>query len=85
MQVKVLFFANFRELLGMDKLSLEIAEASDIGHLCALLAQRGAHWQQVFHNPKAQLKIAVNQEMAEFDQKLVENDEVAFFPPVTGG
>jgi molybdopterin synthase sulfur carrier subunit len=52
--------------------------------LLAQLAQRGSKWHELFDNPTGVL-VAINQEMATLDNIIKQGDEVAFFPPVTGG
>ncbi|TQV84458.1 molybdopterin converting factor subunit 1 [Aliikangiella coralliicola] len=84
-KVKVLFFANYRELLDCNELEVEINKGSSVGQLCQFLSQKGDVWHQLFANPGSTIKIALNQEMAELSSIINENDEVAFFPPVTGG
>lgn len=85
MKIKVLFFANFREILDCSSLDVELAEKATVADCCQLLAKKGEHFKGIFIDPSKSVKIAVNQEMAELSQSLAENDEVAFFPPVTGG
>ena len=51
--------------------------------LVSVLSDRGGAWQAVFDAEK--LLIAVNQEMASWEDEINDGDEVAFFPPVTGG
>lgn len=48
------------------------------------LTARGEPWASAFANLK-RVRGAVNQEMAEDDDPVADGDEVAFFPPVTGG
>lgn len=80
--VRVLFFASLRESLGAQ-LELQI-EAATVGALRqALMAQSEAHAQALGN--QRPVRIAVNQVMAGDDQPLRNGDEVAFFPPVTGG
>lgn len=83
MQISILFFASFKEQLGVDKITYEVTENTSITQLCNALTKQGNNWQKVFSSPS--LLVAVNQSMVEFDHQLNENDEVAFFPPVTGG
>lgn len=83
--IKVLYFAKLREDLG--KTSEEIALPGDVttvGSLRAHLTKRGAAWQSALGQSRA-VRIAVNQEMAEPGTPVRAGDEIAFFPPVTGG
>jgi len=81
--VRILYFASLRENLGInDEALAEIP--STVAELLDLLAQRGQVWdEQLRQNNR--LQIAVNQAMAKRNTPLSANDEVAFFPPVTGG
>lgn len=83
--VRVLYFAKLREDLG--KTSEEVALPGDVTTVAALrahLMKRGATWQSALGQSRA-VRIAVNQEMAEPGTPVRAGDEVAFFPPVTGG
>jgi len=82
--ITVLFFAKVREDLGVDRLRVELADSATLGELkYRLIDQHGELWGQVLG--ASNLVQAVNQEVAENDHKLTSGDEVAFFPPVTGG
>ncbi|MGE5466734.1 MAG: molybdopterin converting factor subunit 1 [Ignavibacteria bacterium] len=82
--IKLLYFASLRETLGTSGESLELpAGVGSIGALRAHLAARGGEWQ-VFAVSKS-LRAAVNQKMAGAEAPVGAGDEVAFFPPVTGG
>ncbi len=83
--IKVLFFGRVREVLGCDKLSLPWGdESADLKTLQATLCSRhGEKWSEVLGQDN--IICAVNQEVAGPDQVLADGDEVAFFPPVTGG
>ena len=85
MKVKVLYLASLREQLGKAGEDLEISpSASTVAGLRALLMARGGPWQSALAQGKA-LRVAVNQEMAQPTTAVKPGDEVAFFPPVTGG
>ena len=80
--IDVLFFASIRERLGVDKLSIE--HALTIDQLIAQLIDReGNAWAEVLCAPN--VIVAVNQQVADRSRALEPGDEVAFFPPVTGG
>ncbi len=81
--IQVLYFARLREQLGMAAEELE-GDLSTPGAIIALLSMRGSVWKEVFGGGQ-QVLMAVNQEMADVDTPVRDGDEVAFFPPVTGG
>ena len=80
--IQVLFFAGYRERLGCDHLELD-SKASNISELKAELADRGDNWKTVLQDRKT--LVAVNQTMTKDSAVIKDGDEVAFFPPVTGG
>lgn len=81
--IEVLFFARLRESLDLARLALELSEPITVGALKAQLAARGANWQALF--AASQVLAAVNQELANDATPIRPGDEVAFFPPATGG
>ena len=84
MSVKILFFAGLREALGRGGESLELpAGVANVGGLRDLLAARGEPWAALATTKN--LRVAVNQQMVGFEAPVKAGDEVAFFPPVTGG
>jgi molybdopterin synthase sulfur carrier subunit len=83
--IEVRYFASLREDLGSAGERLELPPGSeDLGALAAHLAQRGGAWEAAFGGRRT-LMMARNQEAAQPDTPLADGDEVAFFPPVTGG
>ncbi|MBR0565807.1 molybdopterin converting factor subunit 1 [Azoarcus sp. L1K30] len=84
MKVKILYFASLREALGCSREELELsAEVTTLGALRAFLASRGESWQAL--GAGRNVRAALNQRMADPEAVLAAGDEVAFFPPVTGG
>jgi molybdopterin synthase sulfur carrier subunit len=82
--MKILFFGNLREQLGIGEIELPLAPGTNnIAELLETLKQRGPDWQQALS--AGSLLYAVNQTMATQDTLLEDSDEVALFPPVTGG
>lgn len=82
--LKILYFASLREMLGCSAESLELPPGvTDVGGLLGLLGGRGGEWGKLA--AVKNLRYAVNQEMAGLASPLKAGDEVAFFPPVTGG
>ncbi|MBB5203575.1 molybdopterin synthase sulfur carrier subunit [Inhella inkyongensis] len=77
------FFARLREALGPQE-SWPFEEGLTVGRLRdALIARGGAHAEVL--GRQALLRCARNQQMCAEDTPLADGDEVAFFPPVTGG
>ena len=85
MKVKVLFFAKLREQLGIAAEEVDVPDsASTVAGLRLHLMKRGGAWHEVLADMKV-VRVAVNQDMAAANAPLNPGDEVAFFPPVTGG
>ena len=85
MKVKLFYFAKVREALGVDREELDIANnIKTVSDLIEVLKGRGSHWQDIF-SMSSSFRMAVNQEMVEASHTITANDEVAFFPPITGG
>ncbi len=85
MRIKVLYFAGLREQVGSGGEELDVpAGVTTVAGLRALLQSRGGAWQSALAQGRA-VRIAVNQEMAAPATPVRPGDEVAFFPPVTGG
>lgn len=82
--IKLCFFARYREKLGVSEESLAVTVPLTVAELMAQLAARGGAWQELFDCPRG-VMIAINQEMAGADSLIADGDEVALFPPVTGG
>jgi sulfur-carrier protein len=78
MQVSVKYFASLRELMGEASSVIDIEESVSVNEL----------WQMIVENKNIQfdnVMMAVNMEYVKSEHQLKANDEVAFFPPVTGG
>lgn len=85
MKVRVLFFASLREQLGSAGEELELPDAvNTVDALRAHLRDRGPAWQAALAESKL-VRSAVNQVMVEPAAAIAPGDEIAFFPPVTGG
>ena len=84
MTVKIVFFASLREKLGVNSVDLQISDSSSVSSLISQLAdQHSAEWLAIL--TAVNIRIAVNQNIISEDISVVDGDEVAFFPPVTGG
>jgi molybdopterin synthase sulfur carrier subunit len=85
LKLKVFFFASLREQLGTGAMEVEVpAAVSSVGALRAHLRGLGSAYDTALGEKKA-LRMAVNQEMVSASAPVKSGDEVAFFPPVTGG
>jgi molybdopterin synthase sulfur carrier subunit len=83
--ITVLYFARLRESLGTSSERIDLPPGvRDLEGLRALLVARGGAWERELA-PQRPVRAAVNQSMAGGDTPLADGDEVAFFPPVTGG
>jgi len=84
-KVKVLFFAALREQLGTSGEELDLPSGvSTVAGLREHLKSRGGAFEKAF-GQKTLVRTAVNQDMAQAGARIKAGDEVAFFPPVTGG
>jgi len=83
--VNVLYFARLKEALasGAERVALPAGVAT-VAALREHLRGRGGVWASELAAARA-VRVAVNQDMATDDTPLRAGDEVAFFPPVTGG
>jgi molybdopterin synthase sulfur carrier subunit len=83
--VTLLYFASLRESLGCSRESVALPSGhSTVSALVDELRGRGAQWSEAFA-PGKPWRVAVNQQMASAVTPVKPGDEVAFFPPVTGG
>lgn len=81
--IHVVFLAQLREQMGISSLDVPHAEAKNINELKAYLVDKNPSWETALSNMK--LLVAVNHAYAKNNASLGDGDEVAFFPPVTGG
>ena len=81
--IKVVFFAALREQLKCSELSISSANIETVADIKQQLSDKSAQWQQVLNN--GSLLSAVNHDMVDGLHRVTSGDEVAFFPPVTGG
>ena len=83
--MKLLYFAWLRTKIGTASEDVTPpAEVTDVAALMTWLATRGPGYAEALANP-AIVKVAVNQEYVATDYPLAPGDEIALFPPVTGG
>jgi sulfur-carrier protein len=85
MKVKVLFFAGLREQLGTSSEEIELpADVKTVAAVRSFLVGKGSSWKEALSEKKL-IRMAVNQDMVEAGARIKAGDEIAFFPPVTGG
>ena len=85
MKLKVLYFARLRERLGVAEEAVELPDGMGmVAMLLDVLRARGGVWAEELAAGK-NFRMAVNQDMAGMEAPIEDGDEVAIFPPVTGG
>ncbi len=83
--MKLLYFAWVKTRIGLAEEEVTLpSEVTTVGQLMTWLAARGPGYAEAFAEPE-RLRAAVNQDFAKPDAAIGPGDEVAFFPPVTGG
>lgn len=83
--MNILYFAWVRSKVGIGAESPEVpSSVTNVGELVAWLRERGEGYADAFSDLTT-VRAAVNQEYVELDHPIAAGDEIAFFPPVTGG
>jgi sulfur-carrier protein len=83
--VTLRYFARLREQLGCDSEQAELpGTVATVADLLLWLRARGQPWSEALAAERA-FRVAVNQDLAQAGTLLAAGDEVALFPPVTGG
>lgn len=85
--LKILFFGQLKEVVKTQNLEIELIQSgkpiNTVAMLRCFLQAKGEVWHE--HLASGRALVAVNQEMASDNIALNDADEIAFFPPVTGG
>ena len=85
--LKILFFGQLKEMIKTESLEIEIIQNGNqlntVAKIRSLLQSKDEIWNQYLAYGKA--LVAVNQELTSDDTVINDADEIAFFPPVTGG
>lgn len=83
--ITVLYFARLRETFGLSSEKINLpADITDVDSLTKWLCKRNTAWEEELNQPN-RVRVAVNQDIANSSTKIHDGDEIAFFPPVTGG
>ncbi len=83
--MQLLYFGWVRGKIGIDRETIEVPEGiDDVEGLITWLRGRGAGYAEALVDPLV-VRVAVNQELVDFDQPVASGDEIAVFPPMTGG
>jgi molybdopterin synthase sulfur carrier subunit len=83
--MKLLYFASVRQKIGRGEEDFPLPQGvRTVGELLDALRARGPHYAEAL-SEAARLRAARNQEHVPFDAPVHDADEIAFFPPVTGG
>lgn len=81
--IKVKFFGQLRELVDCQQTFVELPEKKQVSDLLQLLSESTEKFAT--HLNSDHILVAVNHSLSSMEQQLNHGDEVAFFPPVTGG
>jgi len=86
MNLKLLFFASLREKFEFSQKEITLPkEVSTVEEFLIYMSkQNGGEWVNLFEN-KNMYKLAINQELSSWKDSIHEGDELAIFPPITGG
>tara|TARA_B100000029_G_C17563090_1_gene954097 strand:- start:1130 stop:1378 length:249 start_codon:yes stop_codon:yes gene_type:complete len=82
--LKILYFAQLKDLIGKSEESIILENEISIKELINILKKRDSNYKTAFEKIP-NLKFAVNCEYVSLNKLVRDNDEIAFFPPVTGG
>ena len=82
--IRILYFAWLREQIGQSEEQFEINSTLSVRECIAKLMDQGPTYQTVFQDLDP-IRVAINQQLATFDDPVHPGDELALFPPVTGG
>ena len=83
--MKILYFAWVREKIGLNSEEVDLPkEVKTVGNLVNWLSKKSPAYNEALTN-KNLIKFSVNFEFADLEHKVNNDDEIAIFPPVTGG
>lgn len=83
--MRILYFAWLRQMTGIDSEEVEMpSHITNVADLIEWLKERNEKFAEALSDFDS-IRVAVNQEFAEPDAPVAQGDEVAIFPPMTGG
>ena len=83
--MKILYFSWIKDKIGKSHEDVQIKDnIKTIDDLVKLLKDSDKNYEEVFKDTSS-IKVSINMETADFKDQINNNDEVAFFPPMTGG
>ena len=83
--MKILYFSWIKDKIGKTHEDIQIKDnIKTIDDLIKLLMNSDKNYEEVFKDTSS-IKVSINMETADFKDQINNNDEVAFFPPMTGG
>ena len=82
--MKIIYFASIKETLGISEEKILLKKSCTVLELIEILIKKDKKYKFVFSN-LAKVKCAVNSSYVNFNTVVYDKDELAFFPPVTGG
>ena len=83
--MKILYFSWIKDKLGKSHEEMQLNDnIKTVNDLITLLKKNNENYADVFKDTSS-IKVSINMETAKFEDSLHDNDEVAFFPPMTGG
>jgi len=77
------YFASLRETLGLEQEKIDFVEGDSIRDIQLMLSSRSPDWSKNIMD--SELIVSLNQEVVDLSELVSNGDEIAFFPPVTGG
>ena len=82
--MKILYFASIKQVIGISEENIELKNTCSINELINILKRKDEKYEIAFKDLK-NIKCAVNCSYENLNKVVKNNDEIAFFPPVTGG
>ena len=83
--MKILYFSWIKDKVGKSEENIDIdEEINSVNMLIKFLKQKNAIYDEVFKDISS-IRVSINMETAKLDDKIKQTDEIAFFPPMTGG